>query len=53
VGRLEQGERCLAFIDESPEALLAMEQIELVGRHGQVDFDADQGHHRVTFSSLS
>jgi acetyl-CoA C-acetyltransferase len=51
IGRLADGRRALADIDADPQGLLKLEQIELVGRIGEVRFDPGIGRNRVFFSA--
>ena len=51
IGRLADGRRALADIDADPQGLLKLEQIELVGRTGEVRFDPVSGRNRVFFSA--
>ncbi|MFH1081482.1 MAG: acetyl-CoA acetyltransferase [Pseudomonadota bacterium] len=53
IGRLADGRRTLASIDTSPQGLLKIEQIELVGRTGAVRFDPAVGQNRVVFSAFA
>ena len=51
IGRLADRRRALADIDAGPQGLLKLEQIELVGRTGEVRFDPVIGRNRVVFSA--
>jgi len=50
VGRLEDGSRTLAHMDEDSGSLLHWESHELVGRTGLVRHDAEKGRNLVEFS---
>jgi acetyl-CoA C-acetyltransferase len=52
VGKLEDGSRTLADIDASPEELLRMENIELVGQHGNVRYNQAAGRNLVRFGAV-
>lgn len=52
LGRLNDGARALAHIDASAEALLRMEETELVGAAGKVIFDQESGCNLVVFPEL-
>ncbi|MFO7965415.1 MAG: acetyl-CoA acetyltransferase [Desulfobacterales bacterium] len=49
LGRLSDGRRALADIDDDSGALIRWEEEELVGKRGEVRFDRDSGRNRVTF----
>jgi len=49
VGRLSDGNRTLAVMEASPEELLLMEKIELVGKQGDVRYDARTGRNLARF----
>ena len=53
LGRLTDGKRALAHIDEKPEALSKMEEAELVGRTGKVFFDQGILRNLVSFPEFS
>jgi acetyl-CoA C-acetyltransferase len=51
IGRLPDGRRALADIDAGPQRLQKLEQIELVGRTGEVRFNPVIGRNFVAFSA--
>jgi acetyl-CoA C-acetyltransferase len=51
IGRLPDGRRALADIDDTPKRLERLEQIELVGRTGKVRFDRPAQCNLVHFSA--
>ena len=53
LGRLSDGKRALAHIDATPEILVKMEEVELVGRTGKVFFDQDILRNLVRFTEFS
>jgi acetyl-CoA C-acetyltransferase len=50
IGKLANGSRTLADIDANPEELLLMEQVELVGRRGDVRYSDAAGRNMVRFN---
>ena len=52
IGRLEEGSRTLAVIDADPDELLQMENIELVGKTGDVRHDPGSGRNVARFNVL-
>jgi len=53
LGRLNDGARALAHIDASADALLRMEETELVGALGDVRFDRESGCNHVVFDDFT
>jgi len=53
LGRLTDGKRALAHIDATPVALAQMEEVELVGRTGEVRFDQGLLRNLVSFPEFS
>ncbi|HPR51549.1 MAG TPA: acetyl-CoA acetyltransferase [Deltaproteobacteria bacterium] len=53
IGRLTDGKRALAHIDAKPGTLLKMEEVELVGRTGEVRFDQGVMRNLVRFPEFS
>jgi len=53
LGRLDNGDRVLAHIDASVDALLQMEETELVGAAGKVLFNPESGCNLVVFDDFA
>jgi acetyl-CoA C-acetyltransferase len=51
IGQLQNGLRALADIKASPNDLLKLEQIEIIGETGEVRFDPIAGRNRLTLST--